>query len=66
MKRIQKPEKESNTEININRRQEWLNILLGFVTLEIAILSIERAKWLPSSPSLTFVLILAVAIGLVI
>jgi hypothetical protein len=40
-----------------------MTVLLTFITLEIAILSIERAAWLESQPSLTFVLILSVITG---
>ncbi len=43
--------------------REWVTVLLSFITLEIAILSIERAKWLQSQPSLTFVLILSMLAG---
>ncbi len=37
---------------------EWLNIGLLFLVLEIAVLSIEQAKWITPQPSLTLVLIL--------
>lgn len=46
-------------------QQEWMTVLLTFITLEIAILSIERANWLESQPSLTFVLILSVITGFI-
>ena len=46
-------------------QQRWMSALLTFITLEIAILSIERANWLESQPSLTFVLILSVLIGFI-
>ncbi|MBN2076403.1 MAG: transglutaminase domain-containing protein [Dehalococcoidales bacterium] len=59
------------SKINKTKRQspwvwlqrEWMTVLLTFITLEIAILSIERANWLESQPSLTFVLILSVITG---
>ncbi len=47
-------------------QQEWMTVMLTFITLEIAILSIERAKWLESQPSLTFVLILSVITGFIL
>jgi hypothetical protein len=37
----------------------WLNFILLFLVLEIAVLSLEQARWLKSLPSLTLVLILA-------
>lgn len=40
--------------------QEWLNIGLLFLVLEVAVLSIEQARWMTPQPSLTLVLILAV------
>ena len=47
-------------------QQEWMTVLLTFITLETAILSIERANWLESQPSLTFVLILSVITGVIL
>ncbi|OGN88925.1 MAG: hypothetical protein A2158_04675 [Chloroflexi bacterium RBG_13_46_14] len=47
-------------------QQAWMSVLLTFITLEIAILSIERANWLESQPSLTFVLILSVLTGVIL
>jgi transglutaminase-like putative cysteine protease len=38
----------------------WLNAVLLFVVLEIAVLSLEQARWLQSLPSLTLVLVLSV------
>ena len=43
-----------------------MTALLTFITLEITILSIERANWLESQPSLTFVLILSVLTGFIL
>jgi hypothetical protein len=37
----------------------WLNIILLFLVLEIAVLSIEQARWMAPQPSLTLALILA-------
>ena len=37
----------------------WLNIVLLFLVLEIAVLSIEQARWITPQPSLTLVLVLA-------
>ena len=47
----------------LRRWQTWLNIGLLWVTLEIAVLSIERAHWINPQPSLTLVLSLAVAVS---
>ncbi len=43
---------------------EWISVTLVFVTLEIAILSLEQAKWIYPQPSLTLTLALAVLTGL--
>jgi transglutaminase-like putative cysteine protease len=40
----------------------WISVGLLFVTLEIAVLSLERARWLQSLPSLTLVLILSLLV----
>ena len=48
----------------LGRWWEWVSVLLVFLTLEIAVLSIEQAKWVKPQPSLTFVLVLAVLTGL--
>jgi transglutaminase-like putative cysteine protease len=40
--------------------QDWVNIVLLFIVLEIAILSIEQAHWITPQPSLTLVFILSV------
>jgi hypothetical protein len=37
----------------------WFNIVLLFVTLEIVVLSLERAQWITPQPSLTLVLLLS-------
>jgi transglutaminase-like putative cysteine protease len=42
--------------------RSWINIVLLFVTLEVAVLSLERARWLQSLPSLTLVLILSMLV----
>jgi hypothetical protein len=39
--------------------REWLNLILLFAALEIAVLSLERARWITPQPSLTLVLVLA-------
>lgn len=43
---------------------EWVSVILVFLTLEIAVLSIEQARWIRPQPSLTLVLVLAVLTGL--
>ncbi len=40
--------------------QGWLSILLLFLVLEIAVFSLEQARWITPQPSLTLMLILAV------
>ncbi|OGN98683.1 MAG: hypothetical protein A2Y58_03810 [Chloroflexi bacterium RBG_13_51_52] len=42
--------------------REWVNIILLFVVLEIAVLSIEQAHWITPQPSLSLVLFLSVLI----
>ncbi|MFH1647975.1 MAG: transglutaminase domain-containing protein [Chloroflexota bacterium] len=39
--------------------QGWLNIGLLFVVLEVAVFSIERARWITPQPSLTLALVLS-------
>ncbi len=43
--------------------QEWGGIIFLFLTLEIAIRSIEQAQWIIPQPSLTIALVLAVITG---
>ncbi len=43
--------------------QEWVSIVLLFLTLELAVRSIEQVQWITPQPSLTAVLALAVLIG---
>jgi transglutaminase-like putative cysteine protease len=40
----------------------WVNIVLLFLVLEIAVLSIEQARWINPQPSLTLVLVLSILI----
>jgi transglutaminase-like putative cysteine protease len=40
--------------------QGWSSILLLFLVLEIAVLSLEQARWITPQPSLTLILVLAV------
>jgi len=46
--------------------QEWAGVTLGFLTLIIAVRSIEQAKWINPQPSLVFVLFLAVVLALLV
>jgi multisubunit Na+/H+ antiporter MnhG subunit len=46
--------------------QAWLNIILLFITFEIAVLSIEKAQWIHPQPSLTLTLILAMLVTLLL
>ncbi len=43
--------------------QDWLGLALLFSTLEIAIVSIERARWISPQPSLSLVLALTLLTG---
>jgi hypothetical protein len=42
--------------------QRWVNIVLLFLVLEIAVLSIEQARWIDPQPSLTLVLVLSILV----
>ena len=42
-------------------RQRWLSVLLLFIVLEIAVLSIERAQWITPQPLLSLVLVMSMA-----
>ena len=46
----------------LGKWQEWVNIVLLFIALEIAVLSIEQARWIEPQPSLTLVLVLSILI----
>jgi len=46
--------------------QEWGSLIFLFLTLEIAVLSIEQAQWTAPQPSLTLVLTLAMLTGLLL
>jgi hypothetical protein len=46
--------------------QAALNIILLFITLEIAVLSIEKAQWISPQPSLTLTLILSMLVTLLL
>jgi len=63
--RLSRINKEKRRRPWIWLQQEWMSVLLAFITLEIAVLSIERANWLESQPSLTFVLIISIIAGAV-
>lgn len=41
----------------------WLGVLLLFATLEIAVLSLEQARWIEPQPPLSLLLVLALASG---
>ncbi len=45
-----------------NSWQAWVNVILLFVTLEIAVLSVEQAHWVTPQPLLSLVLTLSVLI----
>ncbi|MBI2288601.1 MAG: hypothetical protein HYU83_06485, partial [Chloroflexi bacterium] len=42
---------------------EWVSVLLVFLTLAIALRSVEQAQWITPQPSLTLVLSLAILTG---
>jgi transglutaminase-like putative cysteine protease len=46
--------------------QLWLNVILLFVTLEIAVISIEKAQWISPQPSLTLTLVLSMLVTLLL
>jgi transglutaminase-like putative cysteine protease len=46
--------------------QQWVNVVLLFVTLEIAVLSIEQAHWITPQPLLSLVLIFSVVVVFVL
>lgn len=41
----------------------WVSIILLFLTLEIAVLSVERAHWINPQPSFTLILVLSMALA---
>jgi len=61
--RREEPQRQRSLKAGLISRlsgwREWLNLILLFVALEIAVLSLERAHWITPQPSLTLVLILA-------
>ena len=46
----------------LGKWQEWVNIVLLFIALEIAVLSIEQARWITPQPSLSLVLFFSILI----
>ncbi len=42
-----------------NNRQTWISIILLFIVLEIAVLSLELARWITPQPALTLILVLS-------
>jgi transglutaminase-like putative cysteine protease len=61
--RGEEPQKQRSLKAGLVSRlgdwREWLNLILLFVALEIAVLSLERVRWITPQPSLTLVLILS-------
>jgi transglutaminase-like putative cysteine protease len=45
--------------------QAWMNIVLLFITLEIAILSVEQAHWITPQPLLSLILIFSIVLSFV-
>ena len=52
--------------LKLNSLQEWISVLLVFITLGIAARSIEQARWIKPQPSLILVLFLAVITALIL
>ena len=50
----------------LNGWQGWAGVLLVFLTLEIAVLSIEQARWITPQPSLSLVLFLSVVFAFIL
>jgi hypothetical protein len=46
--------------------QSWLKVALVFLTLEMAVLSVEQAHWVDPQPSLTLILIVSVVLGVIL
>jgi transglutaminase-like putative cysteine protease len=46
--------------------QSWLKVVLVFLTLEMAVLSVEQAHWVDPQPSLTLILLISVIVGVVL
>lgn len=42
--------------------QDWVNIVLLYIVLEIAVLSVEQARWITPQPSLSLVLFLSLLV----
>ena len=47
----------------LGNRQIWVTIILLFLVLEIAVLSIERARWITPQPSFTLILVFSIAVA---
>ena len=47
----------------LGKRQIWVTIILLFLVLEIAVLSIERARWINPQPSFTLILVFSIAVS---
>ncbi|MBN1161003.1 MAG: DUF4129 domain-containing protein [Dehalococcoidales bacterium] len=46
--------------------QSWVKVALLFLTLEMAVLSVEQAHWVDPQPSLTLILIISVILGVIL
>lgn len=61
--RREEPQRQQSLKAGLASRlgdwREWLNLILLFAALEIAVLSLEQTRWITPQPSLTLVLILA-------
>ncbi|MFC1908261.1 DUF4129 domain-containing transglutaminase family protein [Chloroflexota bacterium] len=53
-------------DFRFGKMQEWGSLAIVFVTLTIAVRSIEYARWITPQPSLMLVLVLAVLTGLLL
>jgi transglutaminase-like putative cysteine protease len=46
--------------------QSWVKVVLVFLTLEVAVLSVEQAHWVDPQPSLTLILFISVLVGVIL
>jgi transglutaminase-like putative cysteine protease len=53
-------------QIKLKSWPDWTRVILLFLTLEVAVLSVELAHWIKPQPSLTLVLAVAVLAGFVL
>jgi transglutaminase-like putative cysteine protease len=57
-----RPPEKASPKFRMDDWRGWLNLVLLFAVLEVAVLSLERAQWITPQPSLTLVLILSMLV----